>query len=98
VDLDGVESVSGEAVEEFAVVAHEPDDEFALGWDAGVDAGVLDVLGFSVFFEDEADLGVGLGAAVDLAGACLDFVSLWLGGGGEGGEEEGEEEGFHGKS
>ena len=78
VDLDAMQSVTGSAIEERLVVAHEPDDELAAWGDSGVDAGVLDVVGFTVFAEDKIDLGVFFGAWVDLAGPSLELVELGL--------------------
>lgn len=100
-DLDGVESVAVEALEEVAIVPHEPDHEPALRGDAGIDGGVLLVGGFAFLFEDEVDLGMLLSTGIDEAGASFEEVALGGGiGEGEGvfgveeaAEEEGEEEG-----
>ena len=76
VDLDGVVAVAGDAFEESLVVAHQPDHELACGRNAGVDAGVLEVLRLGIAAEDEADLRVLFGLAVDLAGAGREVVAL----------------------
>lgn len=76
VDLDRVQAVAVEVVEQFAVVAHQPDDELALRRDASIDAGVLDVLRLAVLFQQEADLGMGFDVFVDRAGTGGEDVVL----------------------
>ena len=78
VRLDRVEPVGVEPFEKFAVVAHQPDYEFAARFYRSVDGGVLHIGRFAIFTrKDKIDLGVLFRPRINLTGTSGKFVTLW---------------------
>jgi hypothetical protein len=79
-NLDGVQAVTIKAFKKGIAMAHKPDDQFALHLHAGIDGGILNVLGFTVFFKDEINLWMGLSSGIQLTGTGSERFSTRLSG------------------
>ena len=74
---DGVQAVRVPALEQAAVMSHQPDDQLAARFDAGVDGRLLNVCRLAVLgVDEEIDLRMRFDPWVDLAGTCGELIAL----------------------